>query len=181
LAVIKDRQRHNDSERGGTLIEFTVVASAFFTMLLAICAGSNLYFTHNALVEATRRGARFAATQPANSPVGAPRTTAAGTCDSTGPNLASIKNYAIYGNTAGTGSNPLSLQPANICVQYSATSSAIGQVGFGVGTGAVTVSIQNYTFYYIVPGINRQITMPAYKTTVAGESAGTCAVLNACN
>jgi hypothetical protein len=168
------RARNNNlRERGSSLIEFTVVASAFFMMLLAICAGSNLYFTHNALVEATRRGARFAATQAANSPVGAPRTTPAGTCDSTGPSLNAIRNYAIYGNSAGTGSNPLSLQPANICVEYSATNSAAGSIGFGVGTGAVSVSITNYKYYFVIPGINKQITMPAYRSTAAGESAGT--------
>jgi Flp pilus assembly protein TadG len=160
----KDRS----SERGGTLIEFAVVASAFFMMLLAICAGSNLYFTHNALVEATRRGARFAATQQAATPAGALRNTAGGSppasCDSTGPRLAQIRNYAIYGNTAGTGTNLLGLQPANICVEYT---------NFGVGTGSVSVSITGYTYSFVIPGINRQITMPAYRSTAVGESVGT--------
>jgi Flp pilus assembly protein TadG len=161
------RERNkNLSERGSTLIEFTVVASAFFMMLLAICAGSNLYFTHNALVEATRRGARFAATQKAAipaDPAGKVRDTG-GACDSTGASLADIRNYAIYGNTAGTGASVLGLQPANICVEYS---------NFGVGTGSVSVSITNYIYYFVIPGINKQITMPAYRSTAAGESAGT--------
>jgi Flp pilus assembly protein TadG len=173
LAVIKHQQWNRTSERGGSLIEFTVVASAFFTMLLAICAGANLYFTHNVLVETTRRGARFAATQAANTPVGAPRTTSPGTCDTTGPRVTDIQNYAIFGNTAGTGANPLRLQPANICVQYSATNSAAGPLGFGVGTGTVTVSVQAYSFHFVIPGINRTIAMPDYKSTAAGENAGT--------
>lgn len=151
-------------ERGSTLIEFAVVASAFFTMLIAICAGANLYFTHNALVEATRRGARFAATQVARTPAGTVANTAAGTCDSTSPTLTAINNYTIYGNAAGTGPNLLSLQPANVCVQYS---------GFGVGAGSVSVSITSYAYSFVVPGINSQITMPAYRTTASGESAGT--------
>jgi hypothetical protein len=155
-------RKNKSNQRGGTLIEFAVVASVFFMMLLAICAGSNLYFTHNALVEATRRGARFAATQKAINPAGTIRTTVG--CDSTGPVLTDIRNYAIYGNTAGTGPNLLGLQPANICVEYSS---------FGVGTGSVSVSITGYIYYFVIPGINRQITMPAYRSTAAGESAGT--------
>lgn len=148
------------------MIEFTVVASAFFMMLLAICAGSNLYFTHNALVETTRRGARFAATQKASipaDPAGKIRDTN-GACDATGSSLADIRNYAIYGNTAGSGTNLLGLQPSNICVEYS---------GFGVGTGSVSVSITGYVYYFVIPGINKQITMPAYRSTQVGESVGT--------
>ena len=154
------------TERGGTLLEFAFVASVFFTMLLAICAGSNLYFTHNVLVESTRRAARFAATQNAalaGALAGTIRDTG-GDCDSTGASLANIRNYAIYGNTAGTGPNPLGLQPANICVRYS---------NFGVGTGSVSVSITGYTYNFVIPGINRAIVMPAYRSTQAAESAGT--------
>lgn len=173
VLIMRMRRTNESSERGGTLIEFTVVATGFFTMLLAICAGSNLYFTHNALVEATRRGARYAATQAANTPTGAPIDTA-GACVSTGPRLAEIRNYAIYGNSAGTGSNPLGLQPNNICVEYLATSSPAGMLGFGVGTGAVAVSIKGFNFNFVIPGINQQITMPAYRSTAAGENAGTC-------
>jgi Flp pilus assembly protein TadG len=155
------RQGENKSgERGSTLLEFAVVSSVFFMMLLAICAGSNLYFTHNALVEATRRGARFAATQTANS---TPGTITSGT--NVGPSLTNIRNYTIYGNTAGTGPNLLNLQPANVNVEYSS---------FGVATGSVSVSITGFTYNFVIPGINRQITMPAYRSTAAGESAGTC-------
>jgi len=157
--------KNKSDQRGGTLIEFTVVAAVYFTMLLAICAGSNLYFTHNALVEATRRGARYAATQAAASPAGTLRSTLPNTCDSTGPSLTAIRNYAIYGNAAGTGPNLVNLQPANVCVEYS---------NFQVGKGSVSVSITGYTYNFVIPGINRQITMPPYRSTAAGESAGTC-------
>lgn len=160
-------RNHKSSEDGATLIEFTVVATGFFTMLLAICAGSNLYFTHNVLVETTRRAARFAATQKAAipaDPAGKVRDMPPGDCDSTGASLSDIQNYAIYGNTAGTGENLLGLQPNNICVNYS---------NFGVGQGAVTVHIRDYTYNFVIPGINRAIAMPAYRSTQAGESAGT--------
>lgn len=156
-----DRERNNKrGERGATLLEFTVVAGVFFMMLMGILAGANLYFTHNALVEATRRGARFAATQSANS---TPGTVTSGT--NVGPSLTAIRNYAIYGNAAGSGSALLSnLQPANVSVEYAS---------FGVGTGSVSVSITGYNYNFVVPGISRQIAMPAYRSTAAGESAGT--------
>jgi hypothetical protein len=154
------RRNSKSGERGSTIIEFAVVASVFFMMLIGICAGANLYFTHNALVEATRRGARYAAGQPAHTTCGTP-TTGSNTCAAC---LTRIQNYAVYGNSAGTGS-PLvnGLQRANINVVYS---------NFGVGQGSVSVSITGYTYNYVIPFINRQITMPAYTSTAAGESAG---------
>src|SRR5258708_39227448 len=111
ITMVK-HSKDKSEQRGSTLIEFTVVAAVYFTMLLAICAGSNLYFTHNALVEATRRGARFAATQSASTPLpGAPTT---GT--NVGPSLTLIRNYTIYGNSAGTGPNLVNLQPAHVTI-----------------------------------------------------------------
>jgi Flp pilus assembly protein TadG len=153
------KRNQRKGERGSTLLEFAVVASVFFMMLIAICAGSVLYFTHNALVEATRRGARYAATQAASSPAGA-----ATTGTDVGPSLIAIQNYTIYGNSAGTGSKLINLQPANVHVEYQ---------NFGVGQGSVSVYIAGYTYNFVIPGINKQITMPAYRSTAVGESAGT--------
>ena len=159
---MKNRKSNVESgQRGGTLLEFTFIAPFFFMMLVGIVMAGNLFFTHNALVDATRRGARFASMQAAANPAGTIRTTQG--CDTTGPNLTAIKNYAIYGNTAGSGTNVSGLQPANICVEYS---------GFGVQTGTVTVSVINYNFNFVIPGLSRVIAMPAYRTTVSGESAG---------
>lgn len=159
-------------ERGSTIIEFTVVAVFFFTTLIAICAGANLYFTHNALVEATRRGARFASMQAASTPAG----DATGTCATgssgpdCGPSLTAIRNYTVYGNAAGTGTSLIGLQPSNVHVQYN----SVNGTGFGVGTGSVSVYITGYTYYFVIPGANIPIAMPKYLSTAAGESAGTC-------
>ena len=149
-------------QRGGSLMEFVFIAPFFFMMLVGIVAAGNLFFTHNAFVDATRRGARYASMQAAATPGGTIRTTNG--CDATGPSLTAIKNYAIYGNAAGTGSNVSGLQPDNICVEYS---------NFGVQTGTVTVSVINYNFNFVIPGLTRVIAMPPYRTTVPGESAGT--------
>lgn len=156
-------QIENRSERGGTLLEFTFVAVTFFMMLLAITSGANLYFTHNALVEATRRGARFAATQAASG--GAPGTTTGCLVTNSGPSLTAIRNFAVYGNVAGTGRALVSgLQPSNVNVQY---------CNFGVGTGSVSVYITGFNYNLVIPFLSRQIAMPANRTTVRGESAGT--------
>jgi Flp pilus assembly protein TadG len=162
----RTKSRVNDQgQRGGSLMEFVFIAPFFLMLLVGIVAAGNLYFTHNALVEATRRGARYAAMQSAatpGNPAGTVRDTA-GACDTTGVNLANIRNFAIYGNAAGTGDNLVNLQPSNICVEYSS---------FGVTQGTVTVSITGFNYNFVIPGISRVIAMPAYRTTVPGESAG---------
>lgn len=146
-------------ERGTTILEFTFVAASFFLMLLAITSGANLYFTHNALVEATRRGARFAATQAASTTAG---TLTTGT--DVGPSVTAIRNFAVYGNAAGTGPRLIStLNPENFTIEYT---------NFGVGTGSVSVSVTAYNYPLLIPGISRQIVMPSYRTTMRGEAAG---------
>lgn len=136
-----------DNERGGTLIEFTVVATVFFMVLVGIVAAGNLYYTHNALVEATRRGARYAVLNPTGS------TTA-------------VQNVVIYGTpTPPVGATSLvyNLQPGNVTVNYQ---------GLNVAQGTVTVSITGYTFPFVIPSSSTSITMPPYRTTLTGESAG---------
>jgi TadE-like protein len=168
---------NNQKQQGATILEFVVVALVFFVMLIAICAGGNLYYTHNALLESTRRGARYGALQAAASPTGTPHVTPSDqACDTTSPSLTNIKNYTMYGNTAGTGTKLApGLTADNICVNYSALPSDPSlNPGFGVGQGAISVSIINYDFHFVVPLMNATIRMPPYKTTVAGESAGAC-------
>ena len=136
-----------DKERGGTLIEFTVVASVFFMVLVGIVAAGNLYYTHNALVEATRRGARYAVLNPTGS-------------------TAAVQNVVIYGTpTPANGATPLvyNLQPGNVTVNYQ---------GLNVAQGTVTVSITGYTYPFVIPSSSTSVTMPPYRTTLTGESAG---------
>ena len=152
-------KRSYRNERGGTLIEFTVVVSVFLMMLVAIVAAGNLFYTHNALTEATRRAARFAATNSSNA---TPGTITTGT--NVGPNLTNIRNIAIYGNAAGSGPRLIyNLQPTNVRVTYSA---------FGVQEGTVSVEIENYSYPFVLPTQTTSIAMPAYRTTISGENAG---------
>jgi len=142
-------------------MEFVFIAPFFLMILVGIVAAGNFYFTHNAMVEATRRGARYATMQAASTPAGTVRTTSG--CDTTGPSLTAIRKFAIFGNSAGTGDNLLGLQPSNICVEYA---------NFGVQQGTVTVSFTGFNYNFVIPGISKVVAMPAYRTTLPGESAG---------
>ena len=129
------------------MIEFTVVAAVFFLMLVGIVAAGNLYYTHNALVEATRRGARYAVMNPTGS-------------------VTAVQNVVVYGTDApaqGATSLIYNLQTTNVTVNYT---------GLNVAQGTVTVSITNYTFPFVLPTTTTSITMPPYRTTLTGESAG---------
>ena len=134
-----------DTERGATLVEFAIGATVFLAALFSVLEFGRVLWLHNALTDAARRGARYAVVN-------------------SNADSASVKNVVVYGNPAGTGT-PLinNLSTANVDVNYST---------FGVGEGTATVNITNYQFQFAVPLIGTTINMPAYKTTLIGESAG---------
>jgi hypothetical protein len=47
----------NHSERGTAIVEFAITAAFFLMIIMAIVSAGHLFWTHNALVESTRRGA----------------------------------------------------------------------------------------------------------------------------
>jgi len=134
-----------DTQRGATLVEFAIGATVFLSALFGVLEFGRALWLHNALTDAARRGARYAVIN---------RDT----------NSDQVKNVVVYGNPAGTGT-PLinNLSTGNVSVNYS---------GLAVGDGTATVSITNYQFQFVVPLIGTTINMPAYKTTLVGESAG---------
>lgn len=152
---MKGRLNKKESESGTAMVEFTLTAAAFLMIIMAIVSAGHLFFTHNALVESTRRGARYAAL------VSKPGTEY---CQNDSTTVDPIKNMVLYGSTTA-GSAPLvnNLQASNITVCYSAD--------YGVGQGTVSVKIEGYSYTFAVGALN--INMPAYQTTVVGESAGT--------
>lgn len=154
--------RINDTERGVATVEFAITATVFFMMLVVIAIGGHLYWTNNALVEATRRGARYAATQlkPGFPNPGQTCTDPATTNDP-------VKNMVLYNTaTPANGAPPLvpGLAASNVTVCYSND--------FGVGAGTVSVKIENYTYNLVLPGVSRTITFPPFQTTIVGENAG---------
>lgn len=152
---MKERINKKERQRGAAIIEFTLTATTFFMMIAAIISAGHLFFTHNALVESTRRGARYA------SMVAKPGT---GACQNNSTTVDAVKNMVLYGTTtAGTAPLVNNLQASNVTVCYSND--------YGVGQGTVSVKIESYTYTFAVGAFN--INMPAYQTTVVGESAGT--------
>jgi Flp pilus assembly protein TadG len=144
--------RTQKTERGVATLEFAITAAFFFMMLLAVVAGGNVFWTHNALVEATRRGARYAANQCKPNLSG---------CANSSGTVDRVRNVTIY-NSSTAGSTPFvpNLQSTNVTVTYSND--------FGVGAGTVSVKIENYQIQFF--GFSR--VMPPYVTTLQGENAG---------
>ena len=145
-------QKHFRTEDGVATVEFAITAAFFFMMLIAVVAGGHLFWTHNALVEATRRGARYAANQCKPN---------LGGCANSSTTLDRVKNVVIY-NSSTTGTTPFvpNLQTSNVTVTYSNN--------YGVAQGTASVKIENYQISFF--GFNR--VMPPYETTVQGENAG---------
>lgn len=144
----------NRSNRGTATVEFALTAAFFLMMIMTIVSGGHLFFTHNALVESTRRGARYAANQCKPNLAG---------CSDSGTTVERVRNMVLYG-TPTSGTTPLvyNLTPANVTVTYSNN--------YGVAAGTVSVKIETYSYIFAVGGIT--LTMPPYQTTVIGESAG---------
>lgn len=142
------------SQSGIATLEFAVTAAFFFMMLVAVVAGGHFFWTHNALVEATRRGARYAVMQ-------CPDTAPFASCPNRATTIDRVKNVVVYDSPDG-GTSPFidSLSTTNVTVTYSSD--------YGVAIGTVTVKIENFQHSFL--GIS--ITMPTYQTTVEGESAG---------
>lgn len=138
-------KRKREGERGATLLEFAIGAVVFLTAMFAVIEFGRALWTHNALADAARRGARYAVNHPAG-------------------DIGAVRNVVVYGDPAG-GSKPLvnNLTTANVQVQYS---------NYGLGAGTVSVSITGYQFQFVVPIIGTTISMPNYNTTLTGENAG---------
>ena len=139
------KKSYRNNERGSTLVEFAIGVTVFLMALFAVLEFGRALWTHNALTDAARRGARYAALH-------------------TAADVAKVQNIVVYGNENGTGA-PLvtNLTAAQVDVDYN---------DFGLNDGTVTVSITEYEFEFVIPVLGTTITMPDYKTTLTAESAG---------
>ena len=134
-------------ERGAALVEFSIAALVFLTSIFAVIEFGRLLWTHNALTDAARRGARYAVTH--------------------GPAAADqAASVVVYGTPNDGATSPVvtGLSKANVKVVHSAD--------FNVGQGTVKVSIQDYDFKFVVPLLGTTIRMPDYTSTLTAESAG---------
>ncbi|MEK7831838.1 MAG: TadE family protein [Acidobacteriota bacterium] len=140
------RRRTNSNQRGATLVEMAIAGSVFMTVVFALLEFSRLLWTHNALADAARQGARYAAINTQNT--------------------ANVQNMVVYGVTNPTDTaKPVvyGLTTGHVAVSYS---------GFGVKQGSVAVRVTGYQFSFIVPIIGTTLTLPDYKAILTGESAG---------
>ena len=138
-------KRLGSDERGATLVEYAIAATVFLTSMFGVIEFGRALWVHNALADAARRGARYAALHSQT-------------------DIEKVKNIVVY-DSENVGSQPMvtNLTTDNVTVNYS---------DFAVNKGTVTVSITNYQFQFSVPLIGTTITMPSYKTTLTGESVG---------
>jgi Flp pilus assembly protein TadG len=146
------RKMSKKSERGATLFEFALVATIFFTALFAVIEFGRLFWTHNALKDAARRGARYAIIRK-NDPTA----------------ITAVKKMVVYGdpNADPATAKPVvnGLNTSNVNVDYKNFNGILL-------SAQATVTITSYQFNFAVPLIGTTINMPAYRTALPGESAG---------
>ena len=142
---MKQLKRFNSTERGASLVEFAIAVTVFLTAMFGVVEFGRALWTHNALSDAARRGARYATLH-------------------TPAEIDNVKNVVVYGDPAG-GGQPMvpNLTTANVTVNYS---------NIAVNKGTVSVGVTGYQFQFVVPLFGASITMPAYTTTLTGESVG---------
>lgn len=133
-------------ERGSTLVEYSIGVSVFVLAMFAVLEFGRALWTHNALTDAARQGARYAALHKPDTD-------------------ANIKNLVVYGNADG-GTKPIVPGLTTSMVQITRSGD------FSVNSGTVTVKITGYQFQFVLPLMPAKINMPAYATTLTGESVG---------
>jgi Flp pilus assembly protein TadG len=140
-------KRFNANEQGATLVEFSIAALVFLTVMFGVIEFGRALWVHNALADAARRGARYA------------------TFHSSSPeDQEKVKNVVVYGDEDG-GETPMipNLTIDNVTVNHT---------DWAVNGGTVTVSITEYEFQFVIPLVGTTITMPSYTTTLPGECIG---------
>ena len=165
--------KSSKEESGTTVAEFAIVAGVFFMMIFGIIEFGRLLYTHNALTDAARRGARYAVLNAENE-----------TC---------TRNVVIYGERNTQIGPPPSCTPlgpplvhgldrpeVDIEIDYEGVDldnkpddPTPIDTNFGMNLGTATVSIKNYSFFLSIPLFSRTLTLPDYTTTLMAESAGT--------
>ena len=141
-----------NKQRGAALFEFAIVATVFLTMIFGVVEFGRFFWTHNALRDAARRGVRYASIRK-NDALG----------------QQAVKNMVVYGDPNANPATATPLVPGlttgNVQLDYQ------NYNGLQLSSKA-TVSIINYQFQFALPLVGTTATMPAYRTSIPGESAG---------
>jgi hypothetical protein len=164
MRKISDRK----NERGTSVAEFAMVALVFFILIFGIIEFGRLLYTHNALADATRRGARFAVLHPGE----------------TDEDIRAVQREVVYGSKAvfdadgKTDSPPLisGLTTTMVKVTYQGEDldgdPATAPEPFGSNLGTATVKIEGFQFNLLIPVVGRVLNLGDYATTLSAESAG---------
>ncbi|MFX1716233.1 TadE/TadG family type IV pilus assembly protein [Paraburkholderia sp. A1RO-5L] len=128
-------------QTGVAALEFALVSTIFFTLLIGVMEMGRVLFYFNSAAEATRLGARVAVVCDINSSQAA-----------TNPVVRDMQKML-----------PI-LQPANVSVVYTPSGCDASSCT------AVTVSVTNVTINTVVPFVPFNVTMPPFTTTLPRES-----------
>lgn len=142
--MIQKRKPNGKGERGASLLEFSIAATVFLTVLFATVEFGRALWVHNALTDAARRGARYAVLHKAT-------------------DIDDVKKVVVYGDLTETTPILEDFSTANVDVTYDS---------YKLDGGTVTVSVHDYQFKMILPLVVSTIQMPNYTTTLTGECVG---------
>jgi Flp pilus assembly protein TadG len=131
-------------QRGGIIVEFAIVATVFFMLLIGIMEFGRWLFTMNAISEATRWGARLA--------------------------VVCTKDAAATAIRTKMRSIATSLTNANIVINYHNPGTAVNSCDIS-NCESVEVTITGASFTTIIPFVNfTNIPIPPFTTELPRES-----------
>jgi len=146
-------RKNRTGERGATMAEFAIISVVFFMIIFGIIEFGRLLYTHNALTDAARRGARYAVLHDK-------------------VDIACVKKVVVFGETNVNPSTCVETGPPLINGLTTAKVNVSYATDYGTNLGTATVEITNYTFNLSIPFARQTLTMPNYVTTLTAESAG---------
>lgn len=134
----------NRRARGQALLESTLTLIVFLMMVMGILDFGQVMFIHQAMVQRVTSATRYAAIHPD---------------DTTG-----IKNLVVFASTnPPDGASPfLGLQTTQVDVT---------RLGQGTGKERIQLSLTNYQYRFVSPGLAGLYTMKPVSTTIMVESA----------
>jgi Flp pilus assembly protein TadG len=148
-------RKNRTGERGTTMAEFVVISAVFFMIIFGIIEFGRLLYTHNALTDAARRGARYAVLH-----------------DKLGVDITCVKKVVVFGEANVNPSTCVETGPPLINGLTTTKVNVSYATDYGTNLGTATVEITNYTFNLSIPFARQTLTMPNYVTTLTAESAG---------
>lgn len=135
------------------MAEFAIISVVFFMIIFGIIEFGRLFYTHNALTDAARRGARYAVLHD-------------------DADIACVKKVVVFGEANINPITCVETGPPLINGLTTANVNVVYATDYGTNLGIATVEINNYTFNLSIPFARQTLTMPKYVTTLTAESAG---------